>query len=253
MSRKRWWLTIALVTLVMGAFSAAPRARRALAYRNQISSPVAAAKLAIRPQIVKPIAPGNTDTIDTFYSTFSVPSGIYTQLESHETWLVLTGRQDAKILLTEIGYPSDLSADGNFTFYNDALYAFPATGWQVFSMSEKEFTSHVRRIAGKVATPYADRHVSLFETPNTKGIIHYGSAEHFPNVTNIAVWDKVNSIFQEITVTVADPELREQTATCIAATYCFKLDVTPDRDKLLLLIEQAVASFSHRKGELIRL
>ena len=219
--------------LAMGAFSIAPRARRALAYRNHISSPVAAAKLAIRPQIIKPIAPAITDTIDTPYSTFNVPSGIYTQLESHETWLVFTGSQDAEILLTEIGYPTELSADGNFAFYNDALYACPATGWQVFFMSEKEFTSHIKLIAGKVATPYADRDVSLFETPNTKGIIRYGSAQHFPNVTNIAVWDKVNPIFQEITVTVTDDELREHTAACIAASYRFKLDVAPDRDTQL--------------------
>ena len=233
----------------MAAIVVGPDARRALLYRIQVSNPVAAAKLAIEPQIVEPIAPVNTDKIDTFYSTFSVPSGIYTRLESHETWLALTGRQDAEILLTEIGYPSELSADGNFTFYRDAISVRPATAWQVFYMSEKEFATHEKLIAGKVATPYADRDVSLFETPNTRGIIRYGSAEHFPSVTNIAIWDKTNPICQEITITVADPELRGQTATCIAATYSFKLDVAPDRDKLLPLLERAVASFNLKAGE----
>lgn len=233
----------------MGAIVVGPGARRALLYRIQLSNPVTAAKLSIEPQIVKPIAPVNTDKIDTFYSTFSVPSGIYTRLESHETWLVLTGRQDAEILLNEIGYPSELSADGNFTFYSDAISVRPATSWQVFSMSETEFATHVKLILGKAATPYADRDVSLFETPSTKGIIRYGSAEHFPSVTNIAIWDKTNPICQEITITVADPELRDQMAKCIAATYSFKLDVAPDRDKILPLVERAVAAFNRKTGE----
>lgn len=233
----------------MTAMAVVPRARRTLAYLNRVSSPAAAAKLAIRPKVVKPVAPANTDAIDTMYSTFSVPSGVFTTLDSHETWLVLTDRHDAEILLTEIGYPTELSADGNFTFYNEALSACPASAWQVFSMSDKQFASHVKCIAGKVATPYTDRDVSVFQTSSVKGIIRYGSAEHSPSVINIAIWDLEKPLFQEITVTVADTELREQTATCIAATYCFKLDVTPDRDKLLLLLEQAVASFNLKAGE----
>jgi len=247
-SRKRWLLTITLVTLAMAAMSVGPRARRTLAYPNQVSSPAAAAKLAIRPKMVEPIAPASTDTIDTLYSTFSVPSGVFTTLDSHETWLVLAGGHEAEILLTEIGYPTELSADGNFTFYNEALSACPASGWAVFSMSDKQFASHVKCIAGKVATPYAGD-VSVFQTPNVKGIIRYGSAERFPGVINIAIWVLEKSLFQEITVTVPDTELLEQTATCIAATYCFKLDVTPDRDKLLLLLKQAVASFNLKAGE----
>ena len=171
----------------MATMAIAPRARRTLAYLNQVSSPAAAAKLAIRPKMVKLSAPADTDTIDTFYSTFSVPSGVFTKLDSHETWLVLTGRHDAEILLTEIGYPTELSADGNFTFYNEALSTCPASGWQVFSMSDDQFTLHVKRITVKVATPYADRDVSLFQTPNAKGIIRYGSVEHFPSVINIAI------------------------------------------------------------------
>lgn len=249
MSRKRWLLTITLVTLAMAAMSVGPRARRTLAYLNQVSSPAAAAKLAIRPKMVKPTAPASTDTIDTLYSTFSVPSGVFTTLDSNGTWLVLAGRHEFEILLTEIGYPTELSADGNFTFYNEALSACPATGWAVFSMSDKQFASHVKCIAGKLATPYADRDVSVFKTPNVKGIIRYGSAERFPGVINIAIWDLDKPLFQEITVTVPDTELLEQTATCIAATYCFKLDVTPDRDKLLLLLKQAVASFNLKAGE----
>lgn len=169
-------------------------------------------------------------------------------MQAHHTWLQLRGPSDAEVLLTEVGFPDELSADGNFTFYMDALNVQPATKWQVFTMSESEFESHLLLILGKAATPYADTKVGYFETSYAKGLIRYGSQTDFPDVINIAVWDNSSDLSQEITITMADPTLRQQVADSIAATYRFKVRELPSRDNLAALARKAAATFNEEAG-----
>ncbi|GAB5442968.1 MAG: hypothetical protein Fues2KO_33170 [Fuerstiella sp.] len=165
-------------------------------------------------------------------------------MEAYETWLVLTGQSAAEVFLSEVGYPTELSADGNFTFHADAISAQPATAWEVFSMSDSEFEAHLALIIGKAATPYADNEVEYFKTPHVKGFIRHGSAQFHPDIVHIAVWSNTSDLYQEITITIADAQLRRDVANTIAASYRFTVQELPSRDVLVSLAQKAAVNFS---------
>ena len=138
-------------------------------YQRKISDPAIARTLKLQLQTASPHVTADSQEIRTYYSTFRLPANSVSQMQAHDTWLVLKGPLDTEVLLTEVGSPTGLSGDGNFTFYADSLNTQPATSWQVFTMSDTEFESHLKLINGKAATPYADTVVSYFETYHAKG------------------------------------------------------------------------------------
>lgn len=243
MRKHRRWIAVLFLAIVAGAFLAFPRVSRALGYADKVSDPSVARKLAIRPTIEKPQVPGTTRTVDTLYSTFEVPSGVFTQMASHRTWVTLGNGQDAEILLTDIGNSSENGPTGIFNFHEQALHTYALSPWEVLVMSDSDFMTHMALVLGKAATPCADRDVSFFETSTAEGIIRYGSTKSFPDLINLAIWDSTHSIFQEITITASDAELRKQTAMSIAASYRFKLDDAPDESAMLQFVEKAVERF----------
>lgn len=249
MSRKHKWIVTSIAaSLFLTTILALPRFYRAFAYQEKISAPAIAKKLRLQLGSVSPHATEDSQLVDAHYSTFRLPANTFTHMQAHYTWLKLEGPSDAEVLLTEVGFPTELSADGNFTFYMDALNVQPATKWQVFTMTDREFESHLVLILGKAATPYADTRVGYFETSDTKGFIRCGSQTHYPDVINIAVWDNSSDLFQEITITMADPTLRQQVADSIAATYRFKVKELPSRDSLTSLARKAAATFNGEAG-----
>ena len=237
------WIALLFLAIVAGAFLAFPRLLRAFAYAEQVSKPSIAKKLAIRPTIEKPRVPDATRTIDTLYSTFEVPAREFNKMASHQTWLILSGADDTEILLTGIGNSSEHGPTGMLNFHEQALHTYPLSPWEVFVMSDSDFTAHMELALGKAATPCADRDVSFFETSTAKGIIRYGSTMSFPDIINLAIWDSTQSIFQEITITASDAELRKQTAHSVAATYRFTVDNAPDDKALFQFVEKAVEQF----------
>jgi len=244
--KKKWFLAAAC----LGIFTiiAVPRLHRTITYQQKISAPAISRTLALKLRSESPQEAVRVKSVDTHYSTFKLPADVFSHMQAHETWLVLTGQSAAEVLLTEVGYPTELSADGNFTFYADAIAAQPATAWEVFTMSDPEFKSHLRLIVGKAATPYADAQVDYFETPHVKGFIRHGSAQFHPDIINIAVWDNTNHLFQEITITISDPQIRREVANTIAASYRFTVQELPSRDVLVSLAQEAVATFNPKAG-----
>ena len=241
---KKWLLLSIVAAICVIVAFAAPRLQRSIAYQRRVSEPSVSRKLAIELASTEPAAAANAEVIEANYATFKVPVGVFADLQAHETWLLLNGSSNAEVLLTEVGYPTELSVDGNFTFYHDAINTRPATQWQVFTMSESDFAAHLTLVIGKAATPYADNRVTYFETSTTKGFMRHGSQHAFPDVINIAVWDKERPIAQEITVTIADPTIRQQ----VADSYQFNLEEVPDRHTLLELVKKAANTFQPNAG-----
>ncbi|MBA4032776.1 MAG: hypothetical protein C0478_18060 [Planctomyces sp.] len=244
MSRSKWLLTVSLLVAAITLFSLYPRFGRVIAYRDLVTGSPASSRLAIRPLSIEPHLATKTETIDTNYSQFAVPAAVFTQLDSLKTWLKLHDAGDRRVLLTEPHYDTQFSADGNYTFFLQSLHEQPLSSWQVFMMSEADYSSHWKRITAKLATTYADRDVSFFQTSHTKGIIRYGSTADYPDVINLIIWDNVHPISQELIVTIPYPQLREMTAQSIAASYCFTLHVVPPRETLLQLAREASESFT---------
>lgn len=247
-NKTKWFLASAAACLGIITVITVPRLYRTITYQQKISDKSISRALALKLRSAAPEETVDAKSVDTHYSTFKLPADVFLHMQAHETWLVLTGEPAAEVLLTEVGYPTELSADGNFTFYADAINAQPATAWEVFTMSGPEFEAHMGLIIGKAATPYADTEVGYFETPHVKGFIRYGSEQFHPDIINIAVWDNTSHLFQEITITIADPQLRRQVADTIAASYRFTVQELPSREKLVSLAQKAAATFNPEAG-----
>ena len=244
MSRRRWIISIAAVALPVAAIVIAQRVRRVVAYDRIVSKPSTARLLSVRPTTVTPEYARQTDTVNTGYSTFRVPSAKFDQLRAFETWLDLRVDDRSAVLLTEIHYDTTHSPDGNFTFTGNALNTYPAASDHVFFMSSTDLTQHTLLIMKKLSNSYGERGIAFFETDRTKGIIRYGSDPYYSDGIHLIVWDRQWPLCQEITLTIADPQLRKETADAIAASYTFTVTSLPGRDRLLEMAQQAADSFS---------
>ena len=245
---KKWLLLSILVLVCVLAAVIVPRLQRVAVYQRKITEPTVALKLAIKLWISHPILPFDSVSVDTLYSTFQVPANVFTSMEPHETWLLLHGPSSTEVILSEVGYLTELSPDCNFTFYQNAINAEPSTQWEAFAMSDTDFTTHLSLIIGKAATPYADSEVLYFETLTVKGFIRHGSESHYSDTVNIAIWDKKYPLSQEVTIKISDPVLRQQVTDSIAASYRFKLDEAPSPDALKSIAKQAAELFSPSQG-----
>lgn len=252
LSRRRWLLVGAVTVVVAVAVLFVPRVHRTIAYRRIVSSPSASRRLSVQPTTMAAHFEKPAEIINTGYSTFSVPSGVFTHMDSHGTWLNLQGG-DFSVLFTEVNFASEFSVDGNYSFFHRAMQESPVTAAQAFSMNDSEFIQHVALIMAKLSNSYADRGITFFETTRTKGIIRLGSEPYFAHGVHLIVWDQLHPLSQEITITVSEPDLRNDTAQAIASTFEFTVDVLPDHDKLCQMSTHAAEAFSKRAGEPISL
>lgn len=230
--------------LLAAAALIAPRVQRTIDYHKIVSKPSTSHLLNVQPMTITPSYVGETETVNTGYASFAVPSNTFHQLHAFETWLDLRANENCKVLLTEVHYDKTLSPDGNFTFTKNALNTFPLGSAQVFSMSQDDLTQHTLLLMTKLSNSYVQRGIAFFENEQTKGFIRYGSDPYFSDGTHIIVWDKQWPLCQEIALTIPDPQLRKDTAHSIAASYAFTVTSLPDRGSLIEMAEQAVKNFN---------
>ncbi len=217
-------------------------------YRSFVSNSRASTRLSVQPttdsvQFEKP-----TETINTGYSTFSVPSGVFSHMDSRDTSLTLRGGDHFEVILPEVHFERDFSTDGNYSFFHQAMQEYPVTVARVFAMNNAEFTRHITLIMAKYSSS-GEGGIAFFETNQTKGIIRLGSGPHSAGIIYLNVWDKQRPLCQEMCIKVSDPTLRNDTARAIASSYVFTIDALPDRDKLIQMSKYAAEAFSNRAGE----
>ena len=220
-----------------------PRLRRTLKYTDFVSKPGTAARLAVIPAKIQVVVANGSAPISTRWATFSVPADLLNSMTAHETWLNLESQTDTSVLLTELHYETQFTADGNFSFQDAAANATPTNALDVFLMSNSAFEDHMKLIVAKFANGFRDRGVSRFQTEYTKGMIYHGGAGS-PSDIEIHLWHLSAPVSEIIVVSSPDHAVRESIARSIAASFRFTIDAVPDRDALLQLAKESAEAFN---------
>ena len=158
---------------------------------------------------------------------------------SETTWQLL---ESDEVFGTKIRHM--LSFDG----WQAVAQARPKGYFAIFLMSSPTFQEYCARAIPKAIQGLNQNGISVFKTPNVKGLIHRGDPA-MPGYLLAEIWAANDRIIQGIRVDSPSAARSDKIIRSILASYQFTVDEMPEREELERIVERMVPRlFNGRAG-----